>query len=171
MNKLLVSNINKFCIKYDMKDNNNNPNPSLEIFRGHQLTVHQTVGSIQNISKNIRDYSLKMRDTMKTLRESGAIPEMAEAIRDGSFAVRDTVKDINAATQELKKNGVIVDTANAVENTLRTAEKSITTVKEITTDAAKKSPQTAKAVQEGIDLVKNETSHLSKKVVEGNWRA
>ena len=67
-----------------MKDNNNNPNPSLEIFRGHQLTVQETVGSIQNISKNIRDYSLKMRDTMKTLRESGAIPEMAEAIRDGS---------------------------------------------------------------------------------------
>ena len=86
-----------------MKDNNNNPNPSLEIFRGHQLTVQETVGSIQNISKNIRDYSLKMRETMKTLRESGAIPEMAEAIRDGSFAVRDTVKDINAATQELKK--------------------------------------------------------------------
>ena len=150
-----------------MKDNNNNSNPSLEIFRGHQLTVQETVGSIQNISKNIRDYSLKMRETMKTLRESGAIPEMAQAICEGSFAVRDTLKDINAATQDLKNNGVIVDTANALENTLKSAEKSITIVKEITAEAGRTSPRTAKSLQDGIDMVKKGTSQMTEKMLKG----
>ena len=152
-----------------MKDYNNS-NPSLEILRGHQLTAKETVGTIQNISKNIREYSLRMRETMKTLRESGAIPEMAEAIRDGSFAVRDTVKDINAATLELKKNRTITDTATAVENTLKSAEQSITTIKEISTDAVTASPKATKAFQEGVARVKDETSQVTKKVVEGNWR-
>ena len=129
-----------------MKNNNNNPNPPTKKVRLQQLTAKETVGSIQNVSKNIREYSLRMRETMKTLRESGAIPEMAEAIREGSFAVRDTVKDINEATQELKKNGVLIDTASAVENTLKSAEESITTVKEITTGVGKASPHTTKAV-------------------------
>ena len=92
----------------------------------------------------LEEYSIRMRDTMKTLNESGAIPEMAQAIRDGSFALRDTVRDINDATQEMKKNGVIVDTANAVENTLDSVGKSVQTVKEITTDVKHASPRTAK---------------------------
>jgi methyl-accepting chemotaxis protein len=152
-----------------MKDYNNS-NPSLEIVRGQQFTVKETVGTIQNISKNIRDYSLQMRDTVKTLRESGAIPEMVEAIRDGSFAVRDTVKDINAATLELKKNRTITDTATAVENTLKSAEQSITTIKEISTDAVNASPKATKAFQESVARVKDETNHMKRKVVEGNWR-
>ncbi len=64
-----------------MKDYNKNSNPSLKEVRGSQLTAKQTVETIQHISKNIREYSLRMRETMSTLRESGAIPEMAEAIR------------------------------------------------------------------------------------------
>lgn len=165
-----MSVINKIRIKQNMKNYNKNSNPSLEEVGEHQWTAKETVGSIQNISKNIRDYSLKMRETMKTLRESGAIPEMAEAIREGSFAIRDTAKDINLATQELKTNGVIVDTASAVENTLKTAEESIKTVKEISNDAGKASPRTTKAVQDGFDLVKKETSQATEKMVRGNWR-
>lgn len=150
-----------------MKDYNNNSNPSLEIFRGSQLTTKETVRTIQNISKNIREYSLRMRETMKTLHESGSIPEMAEAIREGSFAIRDTVRDINAATQEMKKNGVIVDTVSALENTLKSAEQSIATVKEITKEAEKASPRTTKSVQDGIDIVKKETRQVTEKIVEG----
>ena len=144
MNKLFVTVINKFSITYNMK-NTNISNPSSREVMGQSLTAKKTVGSIQNISKNIREYSLRMRETVGTLRESGAIPEMAEAIREASFAVRDTAKDINEATQELKKNGVVVDTASAVENTLKSAEESVKTVKEITTDAGNASPNTTKA--------------------------
>ncbi len=98
-----------------------------------------------------------MRETMNTLRESGAIPELAEAIREASLAVRDTSKDINEATRELKKNGVVVDTANAVENTLKSAEESIKIVKEITTDVGKPPPNTTKAVHDGIDSINYNT--------------
>ncbi len=170
MNELLVSIINKFCIIQNMK-NYNNSNPSLEILGGNQFAAKETVETIKNISKNIRDYSHMMRDTMKTLRESGAIPEMAEAIREGSFAVRDTVKDINETAQELKKNGVVVDAASAVEYALKSAEQSLATAKEITNDVGKASPNTTKAVQAGFDRVKKETSQAADKVVEGNWRA
>ena len=103
---------------------------------------------------------------MKTLNESGAIPEMAQAIRDGSFALRDTVRDINDATQEMKKNGVIVDTANAVENTLDSVGNSVQTVREITADARNASPRTTKTVQYGIDAVKNETNQVTGKVLK-----
>ena len=129
-------------------------------------TAKETVDAIQNVSKNIREYSFKMRETMKTLRESGAIPEMADAIREASFAVRDTVNDINETTKELKKKGAIVDTAGAIENTLKLAEDSMGTVKEIATDAGKASPHTTHAIQNGFDVVKKETSQMSEKVLK-----
>ncbi|MGH1521887.1 MAG: hypothetical protein ACRBB2_05910 [Nitrosopumilus sp.] len=153
-----------------MKEYNNNPNPSLKDASVHQLNAQNTVVTLQNISKNIQQYSLGMRETMKTLRESGVIPEMAAAIRDGSLTVRDTVKDINETTKELKKNGIIVDTANAVENTLKSVEESVTTAKEITADVGKASPQTTKVLQQGIETVKKETNQMTGKVV-GNLKS
>ena len=88
-----------------MKNHTNNPNLSSEEVRIHQLNANQTVETIQNISKNVREYALQMRQTMKTLRESGAIPEVALAIRDGSFAARDIAKDISQTTKDLKRRG------------------------------------------------------------------
>jgi len=96
-----------------MKNYTYNPNLSSQEVRIHQLTTNQTVGTIQNVSNNIREYSLQMRQIMKTLRESGAIPEIALAIREGSFAIRDTVKEINETTQDLKNNGIVNETASA----------------------------------------------------------
>ena len=149
-----------------MKDYTSNQNQSSQEDSIKQWTAKETVEAIQNVSKNIREYSFKMRETMKTLRESGAIPEMADAIREASFAVRDTVNDINETTKELKRNGVVVDTASAIENTLKFAEASATTVKEIATDAGKASPHTTKAIHKGIDIVKKETTHMTGKVIK-----
>jgi prophage DNA circulation protein len=150
-----------------MKDYNNNQNSSSQEAIVHQWTAKETVEAIQNVSKNIREYSFRMRETMKTLRESGAIPEMADAIHEASIAVRDTVNDINETTKELKRKGVVVDTANVIENTLKSAKESVATVKEITTDAGKASPQTTKAIHHGLDIVKKETSQVTGKVMKG----
>ena len=166
MNKLFVSIINNFCIKQNMKNHNNNSNLSSKEVRLHQFNANQTVETIQNISKNIREHSLQMRQTMKTLRESGAIPEIALAIRDGSFAVRDIAKDISETTQELKKNGTVHETASAVENTLRSAEESMTTVKDLATVAGKTSPNTIQVVKEGADSVRKEASHMTGKMMK-----
>ena len=149
-----------------MKENNNFPNS----YRGensiYQFNAKDTVETMQNISKNIRDYSFMMRATMKTLRESGAIPEMAEAIRQGSFAVRDTVKEINETTQDLKNKGIVVDTTDAVENAMKSVEESVTTVKEITSDAGKASPNTTRVIQSGASTVKKQTNQVTGKVME-----
>jgi methyl-accepting chemotaxis protein len=167
MNKWYVNVINKFCLKNNMKNYNNNSSLSSKEVRVYQMTAKETVGTIQNISKNIKEYSQRMRETMNTLRESGVIPEMADAIREASFAVRDTAKDINETTQELKKNGVLVDAASAVEHALKSAEQSLATVKEISTDAGKASPNTTKAMQDGIDSIKKKTSQVTEKMVKG----
>jgi len=167
MNQLFVNIINNFHIMNNMKNKNHVPNLSSKEVSVHQLNANQTVETIQNISKNVRGYALQMRQTMKTLRESGAIPEFALAIREGSFAVRDTVKDLNETTQELKQNGVIRDTASAVENTFKTAEESLEAVKEISNDASQASPSTSKAVKEGFETLRKETTQASGKVVEG----
>jgi len=149
-----------------MKEYNNHQNGSSQGDLVHKWTATETVEAIQNVSKNIREYSFKMRETMKTLRESGAIPEMADAIREASFAVRDTVNDINETTKELKRKGAIVDTAGAIENTLKIAEESASTVKDIATDAGRVSPHTTKAIHKGVDLVKKETSHMTGMVIK-----
>ena len=149
-----------------MKDYNISQNQSPQGELVHRWTANETVEAIQNVSKNIREYSFKMRETMKTLRESGAIPGMADAIREASFAVRDTVNDINETTKELKRKGVVVDTANAIENTLKLAEESATTVKDIATDAGKATPETTKVIHNGIVFVKKKTSHATGKAIK-----
>lgn len=167
MNKLFVFVINKIWLYYNMNDYNNNSNQSLQGVKDEMFSAQEAVGNIQNISKNIQDYSLLMRDTVRTIRESGVIPQIAEAIRVTTFAVRDTAKEINEATQELKKNGIVGDAASAVETTLKSAEESIKTVREITTDAENASPQTAKAIQNSIDIVRRETSQATEKMMNG----
>jgi methyl-accepting chemotaxis protein len=149
-----------------MKDYHSNQNQSSQEDLVHRWTANETVEAIQNVSKNIREYSSKMRETMKTLRESGAIPEMADAIREASFAVRDTVNDINETTKELKRKGAVVETASAIENTLKFAEASAATVKDIATDAGKASPHTTKAIHDGVDIVKKKTRHATGKVIK-----
>jgi len=150
-----------------MKNYNNNPNLSSEEVRLQQLNANQTVENIQNISRNIREYSLQMRQTMQTLRESGAIPEVALAIRDGSFAARDIAKNISETTQDFKRNGIVHETASAVENTLKSAEESMITVKDLATVAGKTSPNTIQAVKDGVDTVRKETSHVTTKMMNG----
>ena len=150
-----------------MKNYNNNLNLSSEEVRLQQLNANQTVENIQNISRNIRVYSLQMRQTMQTLRESGAIPEVALAIRDGSFAARDIAKNISETTQDFKRNGIVHETASAVENTLKSAEESMITVKDLATVAGKTSPNTIQAVKDGVDTVRKETSHVTTKMMKG----
>lgn len=144
-----------------------NPNTTSQEVATNTWNPKETVETLQNISKNIRGYSLKMKETMKCLRESGAIPEFAEAIREGSFALRDTVTDINETTKELKRKGIFVDTASAIEDTYKTAEESIANVKQIGIDSGIASPHASRAIHDGLDLVRKETKLVSGSVLKG----
>jgi len=147
--------------------NFNNPIATSQQDAIQQWNPKETVEALQNISKNIRGYSMKIKETMRVLRESGAIPEFAEAIRESSFAIRDTINDINETTKELKRKGIFVDTASAIENTYKSAEESIETVKEITIDSGLASPHASHAIHSGFDVVKKETNLVTGIVMKG----
>jgi len=67
------------------------------------------------------------------------------------------VSDIEPHPIQKIKSSFIVKTKNFVG----------ATVKEITTGVGKASPHTTKVVHDGIDMVKNETSKVTEKVVKG----
>ena len=167
MNELLVTVINNFYIITFMIEYNNKPNSSSKEAKYLQWDLKETVGTIQSVSKNIQEYSLMMREAVKTLRESGAIPEIILAIRESSFAVRDTLQEINQTTQDMKKTGHIVDTADAIETTLKTAEDSVINMKEIASGAEHVSPKTTRATRDGIFKTKYETSKMTDKMIAG----
>ena len=147
--------------------NYNNPIATSQEDAIPQWNPKETVETLQNISKNIRGYSMKIKETMQVLRESGAIPEFAEAIRASSFAIRDTVNDINETTKDLQRKGIFVDTASAIENTYKSAEESIETVKEIAIDSGLASPHASHAIHSGFDVVKKETNLVTGIVMKG----
>ncbi len=104
-------------------------------------------------------------DAVKIMRQMGTF-EVRGSLND----VKETATIVHGIMQELKNNGIVVDAASAVEYALKSAEQSLTTAKEITTDVGKASPNTAKAIQQGIDRVKKQTNQAAKKIGEGNWR-
>src|SRR5438552_18056100 len=53
----------------------------------------KTAESIKNIAKSIRDASTKMRETVRTLRESGAIDEITKAFYEESEVARESTKE------------------------------------------------------------------------------
>jgi methyl-accepting chemotaxis protein len=99
-------------------------------------SAERTAETIKNIARDIRDASIKMKETVKTLRESGAI------------AARDTAKEINDATRDLKERGIIRDTAAAVEETAVTARETAETIKDTARQTAEAAPQTSEIVKE-----------------------
>ena len=61
------------------------------------VNPEKTAESIKNIAKSIREASAKMRETVRTLRESGAIDEITQAVYEATVAARDTAKELNDA--------------------------------------------------------------------------
>ncbi len=111
-------------------------------------SAERTAETIKNIARDIRDASIKMKETVKTLRESGAIEEITQAVLEASIAARDTAKEINDATRDLKERGIIIDTAAAVEETAVTARETAETIKDTARQTAERAPQTSEIVKE-----------------------
>jgi len=118
------------------------------------VDAERTAETIKNIAKNIRDASTKMKETVRTLRESGAIDELTQAIFEASVAARDTAKEINDAARDLKERGVIKDTAAAVEETTLAARETAEIIKDTARQTAEAAPQTSETVKEAASKVK-----------------
>ena len=95
-----------------------------------EMTPEQTAEAIKNIAKRIREESIKMRETVKIIRQSGAIEELTEAVREATMAARDSAKEINEVANELKQKGVIRETISAAEETGAAARDTAQTVRD-----------------------------------------
>ena len=93
-------------------------------------------------AKALRESSLRVRETVRIVHESGAIQELAEAIRIAAVASKDTAKEINKSMSELKESGVIKETAAAVEEATLLARQTAKTVNESAREVRGLMPQT-----------------------------
>ena len=110
--------------------------------------TQRTVDSIKNIAKNIREASSRIRDTVRTLRQSGAIDELTQAIQEAVIATRDTTQEISATARELRERGIIRDTASGIEETAIAAKATAETVKGSAQQVKKAVPKTAETLRE-----------------------
>jgi methyl-accepting chemotaxis protein len=110
--------------------------------------TQRTVDSIKNIAKNIREASSRIRDTVRTLRQSGAIDELTQAIQEAVIATRDTTQEISATARELRERGIIRDTASGIEETAIAAKATAETVKGAAQQVKEATPKTAETLRE-----------------------
>ena len=71
----------------------------------HSATIvdantQKTIDSIKNTASNIREGSSKVRDTVRTLRQSGAINELIYAVQEAMITARDTTREISETARE-----------------------------------------------------------------------
>ena len=88
----------------------------------HSATIvdantQKTIDSIKNTASNIREGSSKVRDTVRTLRQSGAINELIYAVQEAMIVPRDTTREISETARRARDRGVIRDTASAIDET------------------------------------------------------
>jgi len=118
------------------------------------VNPEKTAEAIKNIAKSIREASMKMRDTVRTLRESGAIDEITQAVYEATVAARETAKELNNVAKDLTDRGIIKDTAAAVEQTTMSARETVEIVRDTARQAAEIAPQTTEAVKDAANKVK-----------------
>lgn len=125
------------------------------------VNPERTAESIKNIAKAIREASMKMRETVRTLRESGAIDEITQAIYEATVAARDTAKELNDAAKDLKERGIIKDTATAVEQTTLAARETAEIVKDTARQTAEMAPRTTETMKEAASKMKSKTRQIA----------
>lgn len=117
--------------------------------------IQGNIETIKNVAGNIRHASAKLRDTVRTLRQSGAINELIYAIHDAVIAARDTTIEISEIARDLRERGVIKDTAIALEQAAKAARETAETVKYTAQQVGESAPQTAEIVKEAANRIKS----------------
>jgi methyl-accepting chemotaxis protein len=121
-------------------------------------STQKTIYTIRNVASNIRQASVRIRDIVRAVRQSGAIDELTTAIHEAVIAARDTTKEINETAKELKECGVIKDTAVNLEKTVVAAREIGETVKDTTQQIEESAPVTSDTLKEAVK-VKAKKSH------------
>ncbi|MDQ4050327.1 MAG: hypothetical protein M3115_07150 [Thermoproteota archaeon] len=111
------------------------------------VDAQQTAETIRNIARRIREESIKMRELVVAIRQSGAVEELVDSFREASLATRDTAKEINDAARALRDRGAIRETAVAIDETTKAAQQTAETVRVAAREVGEAAPLTSETVR------------------------
>jgi hypothetical protein len=111
------------------------------------VDAQQTAETIRNIARRIREESIKMRELVVAIRQSGAVEELVDSFREASLATRDTAKEINEAARALRDRGAIRETAVAIDETTKAAQQTAETVRVTAREVEEAAPLTTETVR------------------------
>lgn len=105
---------------------------------------------------------MQIRETVRTLRESGGLHEISEAVSIAAIAARDTARDINETAKELQEKGVIDNTVNAISETASTTKDTVKQFK----GQASKSAGTLKATKQDLQETGKDLKEIGQNLKE-----
>lgn len=118
------------------------------------FTAEEMAAKIKSAAKDIRESSIRIRDTVKVLRQSGAIQDMADAVRTAVVASRDIMKEINESAKDLNESGVIKETASAIEDTTDAVRTTYGMIKQSAHEVKELMPHTSSTLEQASNEVK-----------------
>ena len=126
-------------------------NTSITADTGADMTTsvdaRQTAETIRGVARRIREESIRMRELVHAIRQSGAVEELVDSIREASLATRDTAKEINDGARALRDRGAIRETAIAIDETTKAAQETAETVRVAAREVGEAAPLTSETVR------------------------
>jgi uncharacterized protein YjgD (DUF1641 family) len=117
--------------------------------------TQKTIETIRNVASNIREAAARMRDTVRSLRQSGVIDELTKAIHESMIAARDTTQEISEIAKELREEGVIRDTATTIEETATAAREISQSARHTAKQVGESAPTTGEALRKAAERIKS----------------
>src|ERR687898_605114 len=111
------------------------------------VDAQKTAETIKGIARRIREESIRMRELVIAIRQSGAVEELVDSFREASLATRDTAKEINEAARALRDRGAIRETAVAIDETAKAAQETAETVRFAAREVGEAAPISSEAVR------------------------
>src|ERR687892_2917959 len=111
------------------------------------VDAQKTAETIKGIARRIREESIRMRELVIAIRQSGAVDELVDSFREASLATRDTAKEINDAARALRERGAIRETAVAIDETAKAAQETAETVRGAAREVGEAAPITSESVR------------------------
>ena len=111
------------------------------------VDAQQTAETIRSIARRIREESIRMRELVHAIHQSGAVDELVDSFREASLATRDTAKEINDAARALRDRGAIRETAVAIDETAKAAQETAETVRFAAREVGEAAPISSEEVR------------------------
>lgn len=131
------------------------------------IDARQTAETIRGIARRIREESIRMRELVHAIHQSGAVDELVDSFREASLATRDTAKEINDAARALRDRGAIRETAVAIDETAKAAQETAETVRVAAKEVEEAAPITSETVRKTGRRLRRSPRSTSTSLEEG----